>query len=229
MFSTKTDLQVWHKIAAILKQTDQFLETKRPSANSSSEHFLKNRRQLISFLTVSRLMGDFNFSVPDLIKFNLSTITNVEFEKSWALLKNELPVQFSRSKIKGGVFLSLCKTMSKSYNMKGYERLVNTLSTPFGNSINPGRNRPQKSTEVSQEFIDQVEMLLPKQPWKPGTHKEIALKLNCSEKEIYTATNKLIEQGKKFRQKDGILFDKKGNIVGIDEDRVDSKTMKLKE
>jgi hypothetical protein len=72
-------------------------------------------------------------------------------------------------------------------------------------------------------------MLLPKQPWKPGTHKELSLKLNCSEKEIYAATNSLISQGKRYRQKDGVLYDNENNIVGIDKERVDTKTMKLKE
>lgn len=228
VFSHKTDLQVWYKIASILKQTDQFLETKRPSANSSSEHFLKNRRQLLSFLTISKLIGDFNFSVYDLINFDLSKLNTSEFEKAWKLLKESMPVQFSKSKIKRGVFLTLCEIFSKNESITGYERLQKTLSIPYP-SVTVKRNFTPNKIEVSKEFIDQVEMLLPKQPWKPGTHKELALKLNCSEKEIYAATNSLISQGKRYRQKDGVLYDNENNIVGIDKERVDTKTMKLKQ
>lgn len=228
VFSHKTDLQVWHKIATILKHTDQFLETKRPSANSSSEHFLKNRRQLLSFLTVSKLIGDFNFSVSDLINFNLSQLTTSEFEKAWNLLKESIPVQFSKSKIKRGVFLSLCEIFSKNENIIGYERLQKTLSIPHP-SFDAKRKFTPHIIEVSNEFIEQVEMLLPKQPWKPGTHKELALKLNCSEKEIFAATSRLISQGKRHRQKDGVLYDNENNIVGIDEERVNAETMKLRE
>lgn len=228
VFSNKTDLQVWHKIATILKKTDQFLETKRPSANSSSEHFLKNRRQLLSFLTISRLMGDFNFNVNNLINFNLSKLTTEEFEKSWKSLKESMPVQFSKSKIKRRVFLSLCETLSKNENVTGFERLHKTLSIPYPNFTEKRKFTP-KRIEVNKEFIDQVDMLLPKQPWKPGIHKELASKLSCSESEIYAATNRLISDGKRYRQKDGILYDPENNIVGIDEERVDEKTMKLKE
>lgn len=228
VFSHKTDLQVWHKIATILKQTDQFLETKRPSANSSSEHFLKNRRQLLSFLTVSSLMGDFNFTVNDLINYDLSKLTTSQFEKAWNLLKESMPVQFSKSKIKRGLFLTLCEIFSKNENIIGFERLQKTMSIPYPSATVKRKFTPH-IIEVSKEFIEQVEMLLPKQPWKPGTHKELALKLNCSEKDVYVATNLLISQGKRHRQKDGILYDSENNIVGIDEERVDTITMKLKE
>lgn len=228
VFSNKTDLQVWHRIATILKQTDKFLESKRPNSNSSSEHFLKNRRQLLSFLVVSGLIGDFNFNVNDLVKFDLNKLTSDEFEKSWLLLKLEMPVQFNRTKIKRGVFITLCKTFSDKYNISGFERISKTLTNPVPHKPNKKRNIKPKG-ELTDEFISQVEMLFPKQPWKPGTHKEIALKLECSEKDIYDATNILIEQGRKYKQKDGVLFDRDGKIVGIDEERVDKETMKLKE
>lgn len=228
VFSHKTDLHVWHKIAITLKQTDQFLETKRPRANRSSEHFLKNRRQLLSFLTISKLIGNFNFSVNDLINFDLSKLTKSEFEKAWVLLKQSMPVQFGKSKIERGVFLTLCEIFGKNENITGYERLQKTLSITYP-IVNVKRNFNPRRIEVSNEFIEQVEMLLPKQPWKPGTHKELSLKLNCSEEEIYAATNSLISRGKRYRQKDGVLYDTENNIVGIDEERVDTKTMKLKE
>ncbi len=228
VFSNKTDLQVWHRIATILKQTDKFLESKRPNSNNSSEHFLKNRRQLLSFLVVSGLIGDFNFNVNDLVKFDLNKLTSDEFEKSWLLLKLEMSVQFNRTKIKRGVFITLCKTFSDKYNISGFERISKTLTNPVPHKPNKKRNIKPK-VELTDEFISQVEMLFPKQPWKPGTHKEIALKLECSEKDIYDATNILIEQGRKYKQKDGVLFDRDGKIVGIDEERVDKETMKLKE
>jgi hypothetical protein len=38
-----------------------------------------------------------------------------------------------------------------------------------------------------------------------------------------------VKTGRRFKQKDGIIYDNKGQIIEIDNDRVDSETMKLKE
>lgn len=227
VFSNKTDLKIWHKIAAILKQTDKFLETKRPSANSSSENFLKFRRQFLSFLTISKITGSFNFNTSDIINFDLSKLTIQEFESSWKLLKENLPTQFAKSKIKRGTFLSICETLSKENSVTGYDRLQSTLSKP---SIEYKRPQfEQKKISVSADFIEQVNLLLPQQPWKPGTHREVASKLNCSDAEIYAATTELIIQGRRLKQKDGILYNLQGDVVAIDKDRVDEETLKLKE
>lgn len=229
VFSTKTDLQVWPKIAYILKCTDKFLETKRPNANSSSEHFLKNRRQFLSFLTISRLFSNFNFSVNDLISFDLSLLTNEEFESSWEYIKNVIPLQFSKSKLKRAQVLSICSKMNQNGQIKGIERLEKG-SPANGVLVDPAKSYHNRNIfNLTSEFVEKVEMILPKQPWKPGTHKEIAEKLSCSEGKIYQATNILIKSGKLFKQKDGVLYDLDGKIVGIDEERVDSTTMRLKE
>ena len=231
VFSDSTDLKVWPQIAFILKETDKFLETKRPTSNSISEHFLKFRRQFLSFITISRLLGNFDFSVYDLIKFDLSKYNNAEMNISWDILKIVLPTQFNKSRLKRSVFLEICKEMNKENNIKGYERLENN----FGLALNPPRNfvRKPKLTinkiELTADFIEQVNLLLPNQPWKPGTHKIIADKLKCPIYQIFEAVEILIKDKKRFRQKDGIIDDEDNNIIKIDETRVDLETLKLKE
>jgi hypothetical protein len=41
------------------------------------------------------------------------------------------------------------------------------------------------------------------------------------------AVDALVEDGHFYRQSDGILYDREGNVVSFDSDRVDSKTMQL--
>ncbi|MCC6584501.1 MAG: AIPR family protein [Chitinophagales bacterium] len=228
VFSTKTDLNVWPKITSILKQTDKFLETKRPNVNSSSEHFLKNRRQYLSFLTVSRLCGSFNFTIQELINFDLSLLTMEEFEITWELMKKSISTLSSKSKIARTVLLDICRKMNNDNSIKGFERIVSE-TLPDLNIINSKKYKRQGTVSVTNEFVESVEMILPKQPWKPGTHKEVANKLDCSENEIYLATNILIEAGKLYKQKDGILYDKDGKIVDFDVERVNPETFRLKE
>lgn len=229
VFSDSTDLKVWPKIAFILKETDKFLETKRPTSNGISEHFLKFRRQFLSFITISRLLGNFNFSVYDLINFDLLKYNNTEMNISWDILKIVLPTQFNKSRLKRSVFLEICKEMNKENNIKGYERLENN----FGLALNPPRNfvtkRGINKIELTTDFIEQVNLLLPNQPWKPGTHKIIATQLKCPIYQIFDAVEILIKDKKRFRQKDGITYDEDNNIIKIDETRVDLETLKLKE
>lgn len=228
VFSDSIDLEVWPSIAAVLKMTDTFLESKRPNTNGSGEHFLKNRRQFLSFLTISRLLNSFNFSISDLIKLDLGKYNFAELELSWELIKNVIPVQFYKSKLKRDYFLKICEQMNATGDIDGYERLVNSFGI---NNQKIVVNRPRQTNEntITVEFIEKVNQLLPSQPWKPGTHKQIAQKLSCKESEIYQAVSILVKSGRRYRQKNGILYNEKGEIVEIDTERVDEATLNLKE
>lgn len=228
VFSHSTDLKVWSKIAHILKLTDSFLESKRPNANGNGEHFLKNRRQYVSFLTVSRILGNFNFSINDLINLDISKFNYDELSISWTLIKTVIPTQFSKSKLKRSYFLNVCEEMNEANNIKGYERLTHNFGI---NNENIVTHRPKQRNDnnITSEFIDKVDSILPSQPWKPGTHKLVSKQLNCSENEVYLAVNILVKSGRRYRQRDGITYSLDGKIVNIDQDRVDIETLKLKE
>jgi hypothetical protein len=78
------------------------------------------------------------------------------------------------------------------------------------------------------EFALLVNELLPAQPWKPGIHTEITSKLECSNSQYFGAVKLLIDEGLRFRQKDGVVYDDEGNVISFDPERVDSDTLKLK-
>ena len=228
VFSHSTDLKVWSKIAHILKLTDSFLETKRPNANGNGEHFLKNRRQYVSFLTVSRILENFNFSINDLINLDVNKFNYDELSISWTLIKTLIPTQFSKSKLKRSYFLKVCEEMNDANNIKGYERLTHNFGIN-NESIVIHRPKQRNDNNITSEFIDKVDSILPSQPWKPGTHKLVSKQLNCSENEVYLAVNILVKSGRRYRQRDGIIYSLDGKIINIDQDRVDIETLKLKE
>lgn len=60
---------------------------------------------------------------------------------------------------------------------------------------------------LSSEFLDQVEMLLPAQPWPSGIHHEIAEKLSCTPSRVTKATNELIRAGRCKSQVDGVVIE----------------------
>jgi biotin operon repressor len=159
---------------------------------------------------------------------DINNYTFNELEISWALIKRAIPVHLSKSRLKRKYFLEICKEMNSSGTINGFERLLynHGLDNPpiaKNNQIQIRKNR------ISADFTDKVHKLLPAQPWKPGTHKIIAKQLSCSESDIYKAVNILVESGLRLRQKDGIIYNLKGDIIEIDMERVDKETLKLKE
>jgi len=229
VFSSETDLNIWPVIAKILKRTDEFLETVRPSGNRGSERFLKSKRQFLSFLTISRLLGSFNFSINDLINIDLSLFNKEELNKTWPLVKDIEPASSYRSKTNKSYFIALCTQAETEWEIKGIERITKGKVPNLKNVI---RSKPIKNVrrkEITIEFALLVNELLPEQPWKPGVHLEIINKLECTKSEYFDAVKLLIEEGHRNVQKDGVVYNENGDVITFDRDRVDSETLELKE
>lgn len=226
VFSTNVDLKVWPKIAFILKVTDTFLESVRPSGSAGSEHFLKSRRQVLSFLTLSKIFGTFNFSINDLCNYNLSTYTFEELGKSWDMIKTNQSFAVVSKKIKQSTFLSLLEKAADEWGIKGIERFQKEGLVVLDD--NPRKRAFPDKVKVTMEFALRVNDLLTPQPWKPGIDKEVIEKLKCTRSEYFDAVSLLIAEGLRYKQRDGVVYDEEGNVVSFDEDRVDSETLMLK-
>ena len=60
--------------------------------------------------------------------------------------------------------------------------------------------------KLTPDFIEQVAMLLPEQPWEAGVHRDVADKLQVSNTLVSKAIQNLIGQGRVYHQSDGQLF-----------------------
>ncbi|HEQ3536111.1 TPA: hypothetical protein VGS95_004506 [Vibrio parahaemolyticus] len=65
------------------------------------------------------------------------------------------------------------------------------------------------SREITEEFLQQVLVLLPPQPWEKDVHKIVAKELNESNKVVQKAIKQLIRRGDLYDQVDGRLFEYK--------------------
>ena len=71
----------------------------------------------------------------------------------------------------------------------------------------------------NEKTIQLVNANLPKQPWPIGVHKQMASLLNLPTAEVYAAINELISRGLRYKQVDGVVYDKDGQIILRDENR----------
>src|ERR1700752_77244 len=219
VFSTKAPINVWPKIAMLLKRTDNVLETLRPTKRWANEKFLKNWRHITCFLTASRLIGKFDFSANELIQLDINKFTNKEIEKTWKQINIFHPNSLTNNARKRrDFFRKVYQSFAAKYRITNVERIEK------GHSLSEYTERDVAI--VDMDFALRVDALLPPQPWKPGIHREITRKLKCTTSEYFSAVQLLIDEGLKNNQKDGIVYDSEGNVLTFDPERVDPNSMK---
>ena len=90
--------------------------------------------------------------------------------------------------------------------------------------VDPVSDLKEVSYNITDVFLDQVDAQLPPQPWKPGINRQVATALGCSPGKVSKAIDELVGRGRRNRQKEGVVFDREGNVIAIDRDRVDRPT-----
>lgn len=236
VFSENTNIEVWPKIAEILKATDEALNKLRPKGRGVNDRFLKKWRQITSFLVVSKLLGKFDFSVADLVRLDTELVSTEAVEEIWWFILSEKPNSLLQNNWgKASFYNDLCIAAADKFSISNVG-VVNNLSS-FQVKKSPGSFKEVtgqcglqsaiQRKKVNMDFALKVHELLPPQPWKPGVHREVSVALGCSVKDYFLAVELLIDEGLRNRQKDGVVYDFEGNVLCFDEDRVDPETLEL--
>jgi hypothetical protein len=80
--------------------------------------------------------------------------------------------------------------------------------------------KPKAERPVDEAFVAAVSDVLPPQPWKPGVHIEVAVKLGVKPFQVSNAIQVLIARGAWMQQRDGVVYDASGTEIMRDESRV---------
>ncbi|MCL9643061.1 AIPR family protein [Rahnella victoriana] len=219
IFSEKIDLNIWPKISSILKKADDFLIFTRGS--KSGEGFLKKWRYILSFCAVSLSLKKFDFTAKDILRLNIDEFSSVHIPLAWAEIVK--------------VNSNLVAINSHKLNKENVKQILEVFNSEFGvKNINcvekynnvydsiTGMSRPYRNINVSEEFINSVEVLLPPQPWKVGMNRTVIETLGCSMAQYTVAIESLVKSGRIYRQKDGVLYNLEGEVVGVDSERLNS-------
>lgn len=226
VFSTKVPLEVWPKIAYILKLTDAELEKLRPGT-SNSEKFLKGWRYITALLLIAHSTHKYNFSIPELISFDTSSITAETVKQVWTELNEYIQsTSLGKSWISRAHVIRALKEIGTRHQISGIQALENRPDIIYESAQN---RRDRKAIPViTEEFLNRVRSILPPQPWKPGLHRTMSAQLECDTSIYFAAIERLIDEGVVYRQRDGVLYDHDGNVVAFDPERVDSDTLELR-
>lgn len=226
VFSHDTPLALWPRIAAVLKEVDRGLERKRPRKGEVGEKFFKGWRSIVSFIAVARFLGTFQYSCQKLIEMDIDAATEGDrldeiVELAWA---GDVPGGRSRMWRKRRFVVELCREAGSKFGIADVEEWAERGRVELANRASVER---KGRAAVSREFVEKVDRVLPEQPWKPGMEREVMKKLGCSREEYFAATSMLINEGARYEQKDGVVYDEEGNVVCFDAERVDPRTLDL--
>ncbi len=173
---------------------------------SHGEKFLRSWRGLIGLLFSAKLVGKFNFTQTELVGLSVGDLDRSLISDCW---------QFVRDRRKGAVRPSnvfvkeVCGEFAQQHTLNGLDSVGRRAITAFYANWRSDVG----VTKVSPAFINQVDFILPPQPWPQGTHLEVAEKLGVAPKLVTSAIRQLIDGGRRYEQIDGVLFDSFGNAM----------------
>lgn len=145
-----------------------------------------------------------------------SLITEQLISESWDVIKEQDSASQRLDAKRTSFIMNCCDAMAKKFQLTDVEVIGKRhLRRPYDDT----KNKTIKHKTMSSEFLDKIDSLLPKQPWKRGIHLQIAKEIGCDATEVSKSIKTLIASGKRNRQVDGIVYDANDDIIAIDLER----------
>ena len=218
VFSSKFPIQVWPVLVDIFKLVDTNLLTVVAS-HHRREKFLSKWRPLVSLIIVARDLGKFYYSTSELSAINIAKLSIHDVQAAWDVIAEirsawGLESEGNSAKTtKQSLQLACCEEAARRFHIKG--------------SVDVGRGGYEINKiahiliePLTPEYVNAINAVLPEQPWKPRMHHEVAKELNSDVRRVQAAIQQLIAEGKRHRQKDGVVYGANGEVLIVDLDRL---------
>ncbi|MFA6286805.1 MAG: AIPR family protein [Opitutaceae bacterium] len=220
VFSSDLSIEIWPKIVDVYKRIDTALG-QLVKVQKRREKVISSWRPLLALLMVARFFRTYDYSSMQFIGFNINSISDIEFEEAVAVI-HEANTDIAAHTKNGYVRVNkTCELMASRFGISGLE-VVGKRKIKRSSHTILVRSNPRPASErpsVAQELIDAVDAQLPEQPWKPRVHVDVANKLGQPAKDVSAAIQALIILGRRYQQKDGIVYSKDGSIIAKDPER----------
>jgi hypothetical protein len=204
IFPAQAPIEIWPRIVGLLKAVEEAMLA-APRHGSHGERFLRSWRGLVGLLTAAKLIGKFDFTPIDIIGLGVADLDRSPINDclEFAQTRRQHSLRPSYDLVR-----KICREFAKQHSLEGVE------SVRRGASMMLYPTKPAATLAVSALLMDQVDSLLPPQPWPQGTHLELAEKLGVSPRLVTSAIRRLIDDGRRHEQLEGQLFDSAGNPLG---------------
>lgn len=203
-----TPIEIWPKIAKILRKSDLCIIENRNAQNMTAyEGYIKTVRYMVALIALSRHFGRFSYNYKDLNGLTMEQIDRLNFDEAFGFINEKNP-HYDKKVWKTTAFIDqLIEDASNEFGIsnpkavtKGKKKFVNTYVV-----------RP--NYYIDKEKVELIKKELPPQPWPRGTHQQVADKLGLSYSEVTAVISYLIQNGDFYIQMNGVLYDDEGNVV----------------
>jgi hypothetical protein len=208
VFSSNLPIEIWPVLVDIFKRVDLWLS--HSGRGRVRERFIKTWRPLVALVAVAKALGTFAYPRERLLELADAPPSDSDFAEVWEIIQ-EVPTG-RPGKLRYRQNIQCCERAAARFGLTGV-REVGSRALP---SISP----LDMDVMLSAEFVERVNAALPDQPWKPGVHLVVSEKLDARSKNVSRAIQKLIVEGKRFQQKNGVVYSSDGTPLKIDPDRV---------
>lgn len=210
VFNSTLPIETWPVLVEVYKLADSWLS--KSVRERAGERFISTWRPLVSLMIVAKKLGTFAYSVERLQELIQVPISDTDLSDVWAVIReagqSDEPVRRPRSEL----YLERCRRAAARFGLLGIDDVgVRDLPSPPASGVD---------APLPAEFVSMVDTVLPTQPWKVGVHLEVAAKLNCKPSKVSRAIQNLITEGKRYRQKHGIVYGPDGRVLVVDPERV---------
>lgn len=211
LFNHGEPLEIWPFIGKLLRKIDKKLMAAVKRGSMNTERMVKRSRYIAGIIVLGRATGTYGYSVNQLLKLKETDITDSMIEDTCKFVAQKYIKEYMLSRV---YTMSIITEAASLYGISNVERVTkqkNIFITAKDYYIRRQRRNSKKM--VSEEVINQVMKALPPQPWPTGIISKTAEKLKMERNLVYEAISILTERSDVYAQRDGVLFDKEGNIV----------------
>ena len=213
LFNHGEPLEVWPFLSKLSKRIDKKLFEVVKYGIGNTERMVKRSRYVVAIILLGRATGTYNYSVNQLLKIKEEDITESMIEETARFVAQKYNREYMLSRI---YVMSIISEAASLYGIASPERITkqkNLFITTKDFYIK--KQRRNSELLISEDIINKVNNSLPKQPWPKGIIAKTAETLHLERNIVCEAISILIDRSDVFAQKDGVLFDKDGNVVTL--------------
>lgn len=214
VYSEHFPLNAWPVVANLIRAAENAITRAHRAKRVAQSQHLAAWRGVLAYVAAVRAIGTFSYKHQELASLNTSLITDTYMDECWTTMESAIGTPRS-AKISEQQLMKIASELHAKWKVAGHPA--------DGKRELPSTAEQKKvAYEDDEAFLSQVAKLLPPQPWKPGVHVAIAKELGIKPQRVTKAIRRLIDRGVYLEQRDGVVYDNKGNEVARDASRFDS-------
>lgn len=125
VFNDKNSIHIWPKLADVITKTDRYLITNRNQKDLVITGYLKSHRYVLSFLTVSRILGKTNYLEKDFSNLNLEEYDHIKMNETMAIINQVLNVTKRNKKISENEYKQIRKILVEKFKVEESNQWLN--------------------------------------------------------------------------------------------------------